>query len=105
MSYYILDENNKPIKSNNVLQWAAWFEGETNRIVVQDRFKDIDDNEVLVSTVFIGVDVMDEPNHAPYLWETMIFGGEHDQYQDRYCTYDDAVEGHKKALRIAKYAS
>jgi hypothetical protein len=38
----------------------------------------------------------------PILFETMIFGGEHDQYQDRYATRDEALEGHKKALAMAK---
>jgi hypothetical protein len=30
----------------------------------------------------------------------MIFGGEHDQYQERYTSYEDAVEGHQKAVDI-----
>jgi hypothetical protein len=30
----------------------------------------------------------------------MIFGGEHDQYQMRYTSYKDALEGHKKALEL-----
>jgi hypothetical protein len=25
----------------------------------------------------------------------MVFGGEHDEYQERYHTYDEAEEGHK----------
>jgi len=36
------------------------------------------------------------------LWETMIFGGPNDQeYQERYTSYEDAVEGHKVAVQIA----
>ena len=54
---------------------------------------------IFVSTVFLGLD------HAwnsdvPVLWETMIFGGEHDQYQERYTSHEDALEGHKKALTL-----
>jgi hypothetical protein len=30
----------------------------------------------------------------------MIFGGEHDQYQERYTSYEDALEGHKIALNL-----
>jgi len=49
---------------------------------------------VHVSTVFLTMD------HAwdrgtPVLFETMIFGGEHDGDQDRYHTWDEAVAGHK----------
>lgn len=55
--------------------------------------------EITVSTVFLSFD------HAfgdskPVLFETMIFGGEHDQYQERYYTYDEAVEGHKLACDL-----
>jgi hypothetical protein len=30
----------------------------------------------------------------------MIFGGEHDQYQERYSSYEDALEGHQVALNL-----
>ncbi len=52
---------------------------------------------VLVSTVFLCVD------HGligtPILFETMIFGGQYDEYQRRYETYDEALNGHNKILR------
>lgn len=57
-------------------------------------------NGVHVSTVFLGLD------HAmfggpPVLFETMIFGGEHDEYQERYQTYESAQEGHWRAVLMA----
>lgn len=33
-------------------------------------------------------------------FETMIFGGEHDQYQERYSTWDEAEAGHKRAIEL-----
>jgi hypothetical protein len=36
------------------------------------------------------------------LFETIIFGGSHDQYMDRYHTRDEAIAGHAKAVAIAK---
>lgn len=53
--------------------------------------------DALVSTVFLGI------NHGftgtRELWfETMVFGGPHDGQQDRYETYDQAVEGHKQVV-------
>jgi len=36
------------------------------------------------------------------LFETMIFGGEHDQYQVRYSTWDDALNGHQFAVNLAQ---
>ena len=107
MSYYILNEKNVPFKVKNALQWASWFEDAKNRIILQDRFTDINDNEILVSTIFTGIDVMDEdgPNKTPYLWETMVFRGKEILYEMKYCCHDDAIQGHGKALRVAKYGS
>jgi hypothetical protein len=51
--------------------------------------------------VFLGVD------HAhlggpPVLWETMIFGFENDEYQERYTSKADALAGHARAAAIAR---
>jgi hypothetical protein len=58
--------------------------------------------EAGVSTVFLGLDHNLWGGGDPLLWETMIFGGDHDQYCERYSTYDDAVAGHAKAVQIAQ---
>ena len=36
----------------------------------------------------------------PILFETMIFGGEHHEYQERYTTWDEAIKGHKEAVAL-----
>lgn len=51
--------------------------------------------DVTVSTVFLGLD--HGYNGQVLLFETMIFGGEHDGYQERYTTWEEAVSGHKIA--------
>jgi len=51
-----------------------------------------------ISTVFLSMDHgLAEliGDGSPVLFETMVFGGEHDEYQERYHTYDEAEEGHK----------
>jgi hypothetical protein len=59
---------------------------------------------VQISTVFLRI------NHAysfgprdarPLLFETMIFGGEHDGYGERYSTWDEAEAGHQRAVVLA----
>lgn len=56
-----------------------------------------------VSTVFLSMDhslgglIGDG---SPVLFETMVFGGEHDEYQERYHTYDEAEEGHKRICEM-----
>ena len=61
--------------------------------------------KVDISTVFLGI------NHAfddrvPMLFETMIFqfGGKHDEYCERYSTWQDAEEGHKRAVKMVREA-
>ena len=92
--WYILDNNNKPV-AKPVLEASQWLEDNDNRrIVKRDEI-----GGILVSTVFLGLDHAWDSD-IPVLWETMIFGGEHDQYQERYTSYEDALEGHKKALTL-----
>jgi hypothetical protein len=94
MAWYILDENNKPVTST-INEYVDWEEvNPTKKAVKQEHIGD-----VFISTGFLGL------NHAwnsdiPVLWETMIFGGEHDQYMDRYSSYEDALEGHQIALNL-----
>ena len=93
--WYILDENNKPVKATSIMEAADWMENNPERKVVKQE----NIGDIFISTVFLGLD------HAwnsdvPVLWETMIFGGIHDQYQDRYTSYEDALKGHELALTL-----
>lgn len=42
--------------------------------------------------------------HTGGIYETMIFGGseEIDNYQERYYTEQDAIEGHKEAVELVR---
>jgi hypothetical protein len=40
-----------------------------------------------------------EPKREPVLFETMVFGGENDNYCRRYTTAKQALEGHKEIAR------
>jgi len=92
--WYILDNNNKPV-AKPVVEAAQWLEdNDHRRIVKRDEIGDI-----LVSTVFLGLDHAWDSD-TPVLWETMIFGGEHNQYQERYTSHKDALEGHELALTL-----
>ena len=56
-----------------------------------------------VSTVFLSMDhglAGRIGDGTPVLFETMVFGGEHDGYQERYHTYDEAEEGHKRICEM-----
>lgn len=58
--------------------------------------------DIYVSTVFLVIDHNFGDRGPPVLFETMIFGGEHDGTQYRYTNVEDAKKGHKKAVLLAK---
>lgn len=59
--------------------------------------------KVEVSTVFLGLD-HNWGIGPPLLFETMIFGGVHDEYQERYSIWDEAEAGHARAVALAREA-
>lgn len=92
--WYILDKNNKPIESNLTI-YNDWIENNPKRKVVrQEHF-----GNVFVSTVFLSLDHSFFDSGKPLLWETMIFGGEYDQYQMRYSSYEEALKNHKRMVK------
>lgn len=98
MRLYLLDDqkNVVPVPGNDMSTWACAFENFENRRVAETRTAG-----VRVSTVFLGLDHRFYDNGPPLVFETMIFGGPYDQYQDRHSSWDDAVLGHRRACLIA----
>lgn len=74
---YILDEQGNVRPEPDLLAWARWL-GTGNRIVKQENV-----GAARVSTVFLGLDHSFCDDGPPILWETMVFGGEHDMEMDR----------------------
>lgn len=94
--HYILEEDGKTPKDVDLMTWGRWMENDAVR-----RVGDTTVADARVSTVFLGLD--HQFDHGdPLLWETMIFGGDHDGYCDRYSSHDAAVFGHQKAVEIAE---
>lgn len=96
LCFYILNPDHTIYTTTDVREWGAWFEDVSKRRVDQT-IKD----GVRISTVFLGIDHGFGFGVAPLLFETMIFGGEHDMDQWRYASWEAAVEGHEYAVRIA----
>jgi len=98
MLHYVLDDNGEPLQVDDVLAWAAWFEtAHAARVVAQDELA----GGVSVSTVFLGLDHNWGFGGPPVLWETMIFGGPHADWQRRWCSREEAIAGHAEALQLA----
>ncbi len=90
---YILDSNGEPQPCDNLLRWSRWFETADRKIAKTQISEDVE-----VSTVFLGL------NHSfgdgpPLIYETMVFGGEHDGEMNRYSTREESLKGHKEMVR------
>lgn len=92
--YIEVDGVPQPI--DDLTEWARQFES-ADKNVARNKFGD-----VVVSTVFLGLDHGWDSDSDPILYETMIFGGEHDGYQERYTSRVDALAGHQRALLIVQ---
>lgn len=83
----------------DLFEWAIRFE-EVDRQVADTTIED-----VRISTVFIGLDhSFGRHEGPPLVFETMVFGGKYDGYQDRYCTWDKAVLGHQEMCNKVEWA-
>jgi hypothetical protein len=60
--------------------------------------------DVLVSTVWIGIDMSYGNQASPVIFETMVFGGELEDAVWRYSTEEQACAGHDKAVAAARFA-
>lgn len=121
LKYYILREGE--IVAATMMEWSEFFET-SERVIEQtdipcegamqskrnpDRKPGelpfhikVVTNTVRVSTVFLGLDHNWSGNGPPIVFETMIFGGEHDEYCDRCATLAQARKMHTKALWLVR---
>lgn len=96
MKFWILDDEGKEVETD-YLTWAKWFEDVSQRRIALDTR-----GEVRVSTIFLGFDHGFHSDGPPVLYETMILGdGRRNEYQRRYCTREEALIGHAKAVIMA----
>jgi len=92
--YILVDK--VPVQVTKMEDWIENFKSNEKRIVKQDSIGD-----VFVSTIFLAIDhSFSRGEGPPILFETMIFRGIHDQYQERYSTWEEAEEGHERAIKL-----
>lgn len=94
MKFYYL-KGKKPIATNSVFIWGREYE--KNRFVDQTMV-----GNIRISTVFLGINhrFFNADTLPPILFETMIFGGVFNEYQERFETWEQAENGHKKAVEM-----
>lgn len=99
ITYWKMYKDGSVGQAAGLMEWMRTF-GE-GRAIRQTRY----DDGVLVSTIFLGLDSSFSfgPYEAePVLYETMIFGGDHDGFQERHCTRREAEAGHEFACLLAR---
>jgi hypothetical protein len=95
MNYYIL-ENRKPLQVHDYNEWKQWLET-GNREVSRTELP----NGVIVATEFIGQAECPDKSKPPLIFETMIRGGINDGIVQQYTLWEEAEEGHAKAVELA----
>ncbi len=98
--FYKLDEDKKVVPST-IEEWTTMIEGRlpTNYIHVGDDTI----NGFRISTVFMGIwHGLHSATCAPIVFETMVFDDNADIYAERHCTWDEALEGHQRAIQWVK---
>lgn len=92
LQHYILE--GKTVKPVPFMEWANWGM-EWSEAILNEKTtvkKTTLPDGVFISTIFLGM-----PNS---IFETMIFGGEHDGYHEQYATWEEAEAGHQQAIEL-----
>jgi hypothetical protein len=105
---YIL-VNRKPIFVADYEEWAKAAIDERHRLIKQYG-NDADPHrvdrtmigDVEVSTVFLPINHNFFGEGPPTLFETMVFGGEHNGYQDRCATWEQAETMHQRTVDMVR---
>lgn len=87
----LYDRKGQPI---TLERYAELMHDLSYRRVAEDRI-----GHVWVSTVWLGVNHQFIPGGPPLIFETMIFGGPQDEDCWRYSTEEEALAGHRLAVR------
>lgn len=94
---YILDDDRRPVNVANDDAWFMWFTNEQLRRVAVDNV-----GVATISTVFGGIDR--SYGHAPHplVFETMIFGGDHDGWTELSASWAEAELIHAEAVAMIR---
>lgn len=103
--FYILDEN-KNVKKASHDEYMDWMISLNNAVTyrVDETFFEIDGDPkgMCVSTVFLGFDHGVFQKDEPIVFETLVFGGQMDEFMRRCSTWEDALEMHRETVAMVK---
>ena len=93
MDLYILDDDGNVREATDGLALAKWRENANARVALDHV------GDVRISTVFLAIDHAYRVGSKPILWETMVFGGDDDEWQQQYSSKADAQAGHDDVVK------
>lgn len=103
-SYYYRLVDRKVVGYDSMEEYVqAEEKAQNGELTVSSQIKHDVFGEVRISTVFLFIDHGLDAGGPPVLFETMIFGGEYNEYQERYITIEDAEAGHERALEMCGF--
>lgn len=85
-------------------EWHELFKARTENTSNDSwwRRRTVISDEVEVSTVWLGLNHRLFGEGPPLIWETMIFGGEHDNDYWRYSSRQEALDDHERIVRALR---
>lgn len=96
----ILEPDGTVTPVDNLEQWAVWYKTDAdNRRIGLTKFNGED---IVISTVFLGIDHSFAISSKPIWFKTMVFGGDMDGFTKRYTTIEDARAGHYATVETVK---
>ena len=105
MRYYRLD-GHTPIRVETLKAWAdevAQHDCITALTGIDPWRVDVTKiDDVVISTVFLGLDYRMSRGGPPLLFETKVFGGSLDRFQNRCATWDKAEAMHAEAVALVR---
>jgi hypothetical protein len=87
--YYKL-EGHTPVRVESLHEWGVYMES------AQKQVAETIVGDARISTIFTGVDY--GFGKKPLVFETTVFGGEHDSLLRRYSTWEEAAKGHDEIV-------
>lgn len=96
LDHWILDKYLNLVRVD-LHTWAEFFEDMEQRRIAFTRISP----RITVSTVFLGIDYSFGSTGPPIVFESLVFGGKHNEEMLRYATYAEAVKGHNELVAMA----
>lgn len=97
IKHYILNKDGTISEEPDMIKFAKWFGDGNNRRIAEDFIEGR-----RISTVFLGIDHNFSGEGPPLIFETMIFGGEHNEWCARASTVAEAKRFHEYATMIVR---